>query len=379
LISTIVVTGAPPQVILNKALALKQIFKKLWPYIRIVLSIALLWLATRSIDWQALRDTQIAIQPTWFVLALVLLVLTNLLAVLRWGWLMRSVKLYRPVQDYITLYFAGGLINQGLPSTIGGDSYRAVEGSRPYHAKANRHSDPHSTVHDQTQTLQQELHDPVALNRAPPRLRLGFFSVALDRGLGLLANNIVGACGLILGGAMLAPWGQSLGWWVLCAMLGAAAAAAILLNVRISRDLIQQILNKLGMPQAMFALNTGLGWPTVFPQLLISVLTHVLALSSFWCCLKAFGVSAPFSALMIGMPALALLMMLPISISGWGLREATLSATLALWGIDSGMTVLASVSFGIVTLVTYLPGALSLLRRKREDVRHTTQPSSKIL
>lgn len=369
----------PPQVLLNKALALKQIFKKLWPYIRIVLSIALLWLATRSIDWQALRDTKIAIQPVWFALALVLLVLTNLLAVLRWGWLMRSVKLYRPVQDYIALYFAGGLINQGLPSTIGGDSYRAVEGSRPYHAKANSHPNRRNAVHDKTQTLQQELHDPVALNDAPPRLRLGFFSVALDRGLGLLANNMVGACGLILGGAMLAPWAQSLGWWVLCAMLGAAAAAAILLKVRISRDLIQRILNKLGMPQAMFALKTGLGWPTVFPQLLISVLTHLLALTSFWCCLKAFGVSAPFSALMIGMPALALLMMLPISISGWGLREATLSATLALWGIDSGMTVLASVSFGIVTLATYLPGALSLLRRKREDTSLTAQPSSKIL
>lgn len=368
----------PPRA-LNKALALKHIFKKLWPYIRIALSIALLWLATRSIDWQALRDTKIAIHPAWFALALAMLVLTNLLAVLRWGWLMRSVKLYRPAQDYITLYFAGGLINQGLPSTIGGDSYRAVEGSRPYHAKANSHPDKHVAVHNKTQTLQQELHDPVALNRATPRLRLGFFSVALDRGLGLLANNIVGACGLILGGAMLAPWGQSLGGWILAAMLGAAAMASILLKVRKSRDLIQGILNKLGMPQAMFALKTGLGWPTVVPQVLISILTHVLALTSFWCCLKAFGVSAPFSALMIGMPALALLMMLPISISGWGLREATLSATLALWGIDSGLTVLASVSFGIVTLVTYLPGALSLLRRKREDLDSAVQAPSKNL
>ena len=178
---------------------------------------------------------------------------------------------------------------------------------------------------------------------------------------------------------MLAPWGQSLGWWILCAMLGAAATASILLKVRKSRELFQGILNKLGMPQAMFALNAGLGWPTVIPQVLISVLTHVLALTSFWCCLKAFGVSAPFSALMIGMPALGLLMMLPISISGWGLREATLSATLALWGIDSGITVLAAVSFGIVTLVTYLPGALSLMRRKREDASHIAQSSSKIL
>jgi len=160
-------------------------------------------------------------------------------------------------------------------------------------------------------------------------------------------------------------------------MLGSAGLVCVLLSVQTSRALIQQLLNKLGMPQAMFALKTGLGWPTVIPQLIISVLIHVLTLTSFWCCLKAFGVSAPFSALMIGMPALGLLMMLPISISGWGLREATLSATLTLWGIDSGITVLAAVSFGIVTLVTYSPGALSLLRRKREDTGNIAQASSK--
>lgn len=357
---------------------MKQTFKQLWPYIRIALSIALLWLATRNIDWQALRDTKIAIQPLWFGLAFLLLVLTNLLAVLRWGWLMRSVKLYRPARDYIALYFAGGLINQGLPSTIGGDSYRAVEGSRPYHAKTSRGSGGHPGHHAPSATLEQELHTPVDLNHAPPRLRLGFFSVALDRGLGLIGNNIMGALGLILGGAMLAPWGQTLGWWLLGGMLAAAALAALFIQLSVTRGLIQRILNKLGMPQAIFALKTALGWPNVVPQLFISVMTHAIALTSFWCCLKAFGISAPFHALMIGMPALSLLMMLPISISGWGLREATLSATLALWNVDSGITVLAAVSFGIVTLVTYLPGALSLLRRKREDAGPQPPADSKL-
>ena len=373
MISITAFNGARPPVPLKAIFfLLKNIFKQLWPYIRIALSIALLWLATRNIDWQALRDTKIAINPLWFGLALALLILTNLMAVLRWGWLMRSVKLYRPARDYITLYFAGGLINQGLPSTLGGDSYRAIEGSRAYHVGPNTHR--RTSVQ---QTLDQELHQPVDVQRAPPRLRLGFFSVGLDRALGLLSNNIVGALGLIIGGTMLAPWGQSLGWWILGAMLFAAALASILLKIAKTRNLIQRILDKLGMPQAMFALKAGIGWPNIVPQIVISLLTHVLALSSFWCCLKAFGINAPFSALMIGMPALSLLMMLPISISGWGLREATLSATLALWGIDSGITVLASVSFGIVTLVTYLPGAVSLLRRKREDAENTVHATSK--
>lgn len=344
---------------------MKKTFKLLWPYLRVVLSLLLLWLAVRNIDWQALISTKIEIQPLWFVLALALLVSANLLAVVRWGWLLRSLGLYHPVSTYITLYFAGGLINQGLPSTIGGDSYRAVEASRL------THNNNATTAHP---TLAQELHAPVDLQHAPPRLRLGFLSVAFDRGLGLVGNNILGALGLLLSGTMIAPWAPTLGAWVLGAMLGGAAVGCLLLKLSRTRGLILALLTKLGMAQALKGVDTAFGWPQVAVQLTISVMTHTLALCAFWLCLRAFGIYAPFAALMVGLPALGLLMMLPISISGWGLREATLSAALVLWGVDSGVTVLASVSFGIVTLVTYLPGALSLLRRRRADASNIHKP-----
>ena len=342
---------------------MKNTFKLLWPYLRVVLSLLLLWLAAGNIDWQALRSTKIEIQPLWFVLALALLVCANLLAVVRWGWLLRSLGLYRPVSEYITLYFAGGLINQGLPSTIGGDSYRAVEASRLARPGTATAPEP---------SLSQELHSPVDLQQAPPRLRLGFLSVAFDRGLGLVGNNILGALGLLLSGTLIAPWAPVLGAWVLGAMLGGAAVGCLLLKLPRTRGMLAALLAKLGMSQALKGVDTALGWPQVVVQLTISVLTHTLALCAFWCCLRAFGVFAPFAALMVGLPALGLLMMLPISISGWGLREATLSAALVLWDVDSGVTVLASVSFGIVTLATYLPGALSLLRRRRSDASSAT-------
>ena len=329
-----------------------------------MLSLLLLWLAVRNIDWQALRSTNIEIQPFWFVLALALLVSANLLAVVRWGWLLRSLGLYHPVSNYVTLYFAGGLINQGLPSTVGGDSYRAVEASRLAHNADASAAQP---------TLTQELHEPIDLQRAPPRLRLGFLSVALDRGLGLVGNNILGALGLLLSGSMIAPWGPTLGAWVLGVMLGGAAVGCLLLKLQRTRGLILALLTKLGMSQALKGVDTAFGWPQVALQLTISVMTHTLALCAFWFCLRAFGIYAPFAALMVGLPALGLLMMLPISISGWGLREATLSAALVLWGVDGGVTVLASVSFGIVTLVTYLPGAVSLLRRRRSEASSSRQ------
>ena len=344
---------------------MKNTFKLLWPYLRVALSLLLLWLAVRNIEWQALISTKIEIQPLWFVLALALLVSANLLAVVRWGWLLRGLGLYHPVSTYITLYFAGGLINQGLPSTIGGDSYRAVEASRLANNNDTSRAQP---------TLTQELHEPIDLQHAPPRLRLGFLSVAFDRGLGLVGNNILGALGLLLSGAMIAPWGPTLGAWVLGAMIGGASVGCLLLKLSRTRALISALLSKLNMAQALKGVDTAFGWPQVVVQLTISVMTHTLALCAFWFCLRAFGIYAPFAALMVGLPALGLLMMLPISISGWGLREATLSAALVLWGVDSGVTVLASVSFGIVTLVTYLPGAVSLLRRRRSDVSNATKP-----
>ena len=85
---------------------------------------------------------------------------------------------------------------------------------------------------------------------------------------------------------------------------------------------------------------------------------------AFGFCLRAYGAEAPISSLMIGLPALSLLLMLPISISGWGLREATLSSVLALWGVSPSLTVLASISYGALTVISVLPGAYFLLKRK---------------
>ena len=342
---------------------MKKTFKTVWPYLRIVLSILLLWLAVRNIDWQTLSQTKIAMQPFWLVLAWVTMICANLMATGRWGYLMRSLGLYQSWWSYVSLYFAGGLINQGLPSTIGGDSYRVIEGSRALHTRST----------ETLPTLEQELHDPIDLHQAPPRLRLGFLAVTLDRGLGLIGNNILGALGLILGGAMIGPWAQTLGWWTLAAMLGGSALACLLLALHRPTVLIKKILLNLRMPSALSGLRTAFGWPAVVPQLVLSVATHTMGMLAFWCCLKAFGATVPVQALMIGLPALGLLMMLPISISGWGLREATLSAALTLWGVDAGVTVLGSVCFGLVSVVTYLPGAFSLLKRRNKVDPHAAQ------
>ena len=104
----------------------KSILKRAWPTIRILLSVALLWKATSGIDWHTLFDSEIKMQPAWLIAAAAAICCAFICGGLRWGFLMRSVGFQGSLKTYIALYFAGGLINQGLPSTLGGDSYRAI-------------------------------------------------------------------------------------------------------------------------------------------------------------------------------------------------------------------------------------------------------------
>jgi uncharacterized membrane protein YbhN (UPF0104 family) len=186
----------------------------------------------------------------------------------------------------------------------------------------------------------------------------------MDRLIGLAGNNLLGGIGLILGGTTLAIWGQKLGYAVLGATVLAGLIASVILALPSSHQLLQKFLSRLQMGNAMPGIQLALAWPTNIAQAVLAIGIHFLTILTLLFCLKAYGVDAPVEGLMIGLPALSLLLMLPISISGWGLREATLSSVLALWGVSPSLTVLASISYGAITVISVLPGAYFLLKRK---------------
>lgn len=336
----------------------KVLLKRSWPTIRVVLSIALLWKATSGIDWEALMASELQIEPMWFVAAFFCLTGAFLCGGLRWGLLMRSVGFQGSLPGYISLYFAGGLINQGLPSTLGGDSYRAITGS---HLKA---SGTLASSASEEKALNTELHQEVNLEQADPTLRLGFAMTFVDRLLGLAGNNLLGGIGLIVGGATLATWGNQLGYAVIAVMAASFLIAAIGLAWAPTRSLLQKLLQRFRMSNALPGVRMAFAWPMNIAQAVFGVGIHLLTILALGFCLKAYGAEVPIEALMIGLPALSLLLMLPISISGWGLREATLVSVLALWSVNPSLTVLGSISYGAMTILCVLPGAYPLLKRK---------------
>ena len=106
---------------------------------------------------------------------------------------MRRAGFQGSLPGYIGLYFSRGLINQGLPSTLGGDSYRAIAGT--HLTRSGQIGQQHE--------LTKELSHAEELAKQNPKLRLGFAMTLLDRVVGLMGNNILGGIGLVLGGAIL--------------------------------------------------------------------------------------------------------------------------------------------------------------------------------
>lgn len=268
---------------------------------------------------------------------------------------MKAGGFKRKLKKFISLYFAGSLINQGLPTTIGGDSYRAVAAANKANSARDTFSMPEMSIN--------EIESPTT----PPRLRKSFFIVGLDRTLGLAGNSLLGAIGLIIGGATLSPWASNLGWLLLIIMVLGASMIAFSLQYPSLVSLFNRIMAKFGMDDVLIVTRKAWGFPRIAFQLPFAILIHLFALAAFWACLKACGINAPIESLTIGMPALGLLLMLPISISGWGLREATLAGVLSLWGLNPSLVVLSSILYGAITLITFLPGLPRLLQRKSSN------------
>lgn len=331
----------------------KVVLKRSWPTIRIVLSIALLWKATSEIDWKALLESDLQLQARWLVAGGLCITAAFVCGGLRWGLFMQRAGFQGSLLSYVALYFSGGLINQGLPSTLGGDSYRAIAGTHL----------TRSGQLTQKKELAEELSHADDLKKQSPKLRLGFSMTLLDRMVGLMGNNILGGIGLILGGATLGSWGTDLGYLVLALMFGGGLLLAFALSYKPLLDIIKTLLQRFDLHHALPGIRLAFAWPSNIAQAIFAVCIHCFNILALGFCLKAYGAEVPTEALMIGLPALSLLLMLPISISGWGLREATLATVLALWGVSPSLTVLGSISYGAITLLCVLPGAYKLLKR----------------
>jgi uncharacterized membrane protein YbhN (UPF0104 family) len=183
-------------------------------------------------------------------------------------------------------------------------------------------------------------------------------SVLLDRGVAFAALLFV-ALASVPFLARFDPDHAVLRWLVFVAGSGLVAGYGGCLIVRAVRGSriwlrLPQWTQTLALSVA-WSISSGTGLCCLIP---FSAVVHVLSFAAIFLAAHAVQVPLTFFVVFAIGPVLLLAHVLPISIGGWGVREAAAVALLGMTGVDPTSALLVSIMFGALLVLATLPGAL---------------------
>jgi uncharacterized protein (TIRG00374 family) len=142
--------------------------------------------------------------------------------------------------------------------------------------------------------------------------------------------------------------------------LAIGAAGAILLRVAALRLRHWRLLQKVSeLIDYAFALARAPGHAAMV--LALSIALHFSTGLLIWIIAQGLGVTLPFVATMVVIIPIILLLVIPISISGWGVREAAVVVGLGQIGVAKEAALAIGLSWSLVTLAASLLCGLVLV------------------
>jgi uncharacterized membrane protein YbhN (UPF0104 family) len=260
----------------------------------------------------------------WLAAALAALTAQTVLSALRWRLTAAQLGITLTRLQALREYYLSQVVNQALPGGVLGDAGRAVR------------------------------------VRAQAGLLAAGQAVLFERLAGQLALLCV--FGVALAGTLMVPGGVDWPGWLVMPGLVAVLAGGVIV--------IAAILPPVPLPgsagRAIRGFRTAalhaLAAPEVRArQIVMSIGTALCNVAAFGFCAAAVGVTlAPATAAVL-VPMILFAMLIPVSVSGWGLREGAAAALLPLAGATSAEGFAASVAFGLAFLVCALPGVLAVM------------------
>jgi glycosyltransferase 2 family protein len=324
---------------------MKALAKKVFGFtFRIGLSIILLGFLFRQVDEKKMFEIVMNANHSLLLVALGILLLNYILSVYRWSMLLRAVDINIPLKRTIISFSGGLFFNLFLPSTIGGDFMRSIDMA--------------------THTRQtKEVLATVFLDRLSGYVGLVIFTLAsLALGWHLVADP-----------AVITP--------VLIVVLILVGLLLVLFD-KASYKLINRILSS---PNAgkLRELITNLHYEIhifrhkkkiLIKNILISVLIQTIAPVSYYLTALALGIKIDIMYFMVFLPIIGAITLLPISIGGLGLREATVVYFFAKAGLCRDMAFTMSLlNFSFVMFYGAIGGLIYVLTVHHRRLQHNSQ------
>jgi uncharacterized membrane protein YbhN (UPF0104 family) len=291
--------------------------------LKILISAALLYFSLRKINLADLASRINVLSLGWIGLAIAVTFLQIFVGVLRWREI--SAECGAPIETKQAMRFnvIGTFFNQTLPSAIGGDAVRLW-----------------------------------LVARSGAGWRAATYSIFVDRAIGLIALAIIIVASL--------PWSYRL-------ITDPNGRSALLLIdfAALAGGLGFLVLGILPWPWlkrwwgthhlhacAVIANRMIFSWDRGPKIAVLSVLVHLLAVVIAWCVVQSIAAPVLFGQIFQLVPPVMLITMLPISIAGWGVREATMGLAFGYAGLMANEGVNVSLLFGAVSFLVGIFGGL---------------------
>ena len=305
--------------------------------LKLAVSVALIWMLLSRIDGETLLRMARTAAPSWLVTSILIYLVMILASAWRWGVLLSAQHIRMPFKTLTSSFLVATFFNNFLPSNIGGDVVRIADTARSAGSKT-----------------------------------LATTVVLMDRGIGLLGLVLIAAIGATAsaGGESIGPIGPMMLWIGLG--LGALIAAPALANPHGFAKLLRPLhsLHPEWVTERIARLTTALVRFRQKPFALVlcfagAVIVQALLVAFYLAIAYSLRVDIGFVDLAVVVPLSFIVQMLPVSMNGFGVREATFGFYFSRLGLPLESALLVSLMGAAMIMLFSLSGAAVYVGRRR--------------
>jgi uncharacterized protein (TIRG00374 family) len=307
-------------------------------------SVVLIVLVLRKVDWKSLASLLSHLDPRWALIGSTLSLFLIAGLALRWQLFLQQQRIQLPFTRIFSLTWAGQFFNSILPGATGGDVVKIYQLCR----------------------------------LVPDRKAAAAATVVVDRLSALFALLVLAGIALIIDPVPLHIFSAEsfptrTVAWLLGFFLIAVLAAAISFRAFRSTLWGGRLLRTLAAARSHLSLN-----PKVLAAVALAFTLHLLNFLIAYLFARALGMSTTYLQIAIIVAVVMLLIMLPVTINGHGLRELLLIAFFTQMSITIGESVEngvreMAVAFSLVLvandLLWSIPGGLWYMARFRTPIQ----------
>ena len=299
-------------------------------WVRLAITALILAYFAWNIDLREASLAIVRIDLRYLALVLALVACDRAVMILRWVLLLRASNVAISPGDAARIFLVSSFVGSFLPAGVGGDMARAY-----------------------------------GLTRATSDSSEALASVADDRVLGILALVARGVVGLAVSAASLADWRISA-----AAALLVTASLALFWADRVVELLLPRTWRAHAIGVRLHAVGEALSRYRTRPGVLLHVFAWSLAVQLLRIVQAYFlgvglGLAVRFPYYLVFMPVGLLMLLLPVSVSGFGLPQGVIVWLMRPLGVADEHSFALSTLIVLTGLAGNLPGLVLWLRRPR--------------